>query len=485
MNRRINYLDLCRPLSVGSTLVLALSVVLFGSGVSFSYAADQGFERIILVTIDTLRADRLGTYGYRRTTSPFLDSLAEKGVLFENAFAQSSHTQTAHASLFTSLLPYQHGVMSNDDAFGEGVYTMARMFSEQGYQSAGFVSIRFLEGLKEGFQHFDQASDRWEIYSNARQTTNAVLAWLLEEKPVGKLFLWVHYWDPHAWGGRKLEYQPKVPSSYYEKMKFASREKQDQFMQYLIDEKKIPLEYYRHDPERYMLGMNAYDAQILFVDHELQRLFNAMAATGLNEKALWIITSDHGEGLGNHDYYEHSKYIYQEQLHVPLIVFTPQKRYPSGRITQLVRHVDILPTLADVIRVSLRGASAEGVSLVPLLERKEQALAPIQYSFAQRRARDADAVKGGKRRRWEAGDIFSIHNLSHKYIYHSRGKDEFFDLVKDPFELENLIDVESETKDEMYSVLKGLAPKVAAVNRRKRKKPDWRIMKQLKSLGYM
>ena len=174
----------------------------------------------------------------------------------------------------------------------------------------------------------------------------------------------------------------------------------------------------------------AYDAEIRFADQELARLFDAMTRSGRNDDSLWIVTADHGEGLGNHSYAGHGELLYEEALRVPLLVY--EKGHQASRIATLVRHVDILPTVLDA-RVSCprrRGYTVPGRSLLP---------ADVgRFGSRGRRHSRSAARQDRSCPRWEAGEIFSLRVGPWKYVVHTQGKDEFFDLRQDPFELRSL-----------------------------------------------
>jgi arylsulfatase A-like enzyme len=151
-------------------------------------------RNVILVTIDTLRADHVGAYGYPRPTTPFLDDLAGRGVLFENAFSSSSHTAPSHATMFTSVYPQAHGVLENGTALPEDLDTLAETLRDNGYQTAAFTSVRFLELLGRGFEHFD--ADR----RLGGGTVTAARGWLASDRDADRpLFLWVHVYDVHQY----------------------------------------------------------------------------------------------------------------------------------------------------------------------------------------------------------------------------------------------------------------------------------------------
>lgn len=457
-------------MTAGLLATLILGILAFQSPCRLNKKPDYN---IILITLDTLRADHLGCYGYLRRTSPFMDHLAKNGVLFQNAFASSSHTAPSHASIFTSLYPVQHRLLVNGGRLHDSAFTMAEMFREIGYETAGFCGVGFLRNLSQGFDVFDNEKYKKLHYRQAHQTVDSVVDWLSERKSSSKFFLWVHFFDPHR------PYMP--PKMCLEKMDMKTREEKDVYIDYLYEVHKLPVDFYKH---RFKLieEYTHYDAEILFVDQEFKRLFNSMEKENLNAHTLWIITSDHGEGLGNHGYKSHGQYIYNEQVHVPLIFYFSDRAYAGAKVDNLVRHVDILPTLGDLFGYDLEKKSQfiQGHSLWPLVQKGESGF-PVEYAFYQRRPKDRKA-----RRNWEPGEIYGLQNLNFKYIFHSQGKDEFYDLRFDPFESKNLVDSPSEDKERMEKILRskyGLLSAQTIVGGDS--EIDKKYLEELRALGYI
>ncbi len=451
-----------------------LSVIIF----VFAFQASCLFKKktddnIILITIDTLRADHLGCYGYRRNTSPFIDHLAKDGILFQNAFASSSHTAPSHASIFTSLHPVQHRLLVNGARLTDSAFTMAEMFQELGYETAGFCSVGFLSNMREGFDTFDNEKYKKVTYRQANQTIDSVVDWFKERKSSDKFFLWIHLFDPHR------PYLP--PKRCLKRIKSKTREEKDSFINYLFNIHKLPVDFYKH---RFKLieDYDNYDAEILFVDLEIKRLFNYMEKENLNSNTLWVITADHGEGMGNHGYKSHGKYIYTEQVHVPLIFYFSDGAYADMNVSNLVRHVDLLPTLSDLFGfdVKKRSKFIQGVSLLPLMQKNQKSVA-AEYAFYQRRPKDKKA-----RKHWEPGEIFGLQDLNFKYIHHSHGKDEFYDLRDDPFESINLIDFPSEDKERLMKIL-GIKYNILSAQSLEGgdSKIDKKFLEELRALGYI
>ena len=302
--------------------------------------AGQVRPNVLLVTIDTLRADRLGCYGGAPT--PTLDALAARGVRFATAIAHAPLTGPSHASLLTGLTPLRHGVRDNGrSSLVATAPTLAEAFRGAGWRTVAFVSGFPLDhrfGFDRGFESYDdrlpRGSDRRRaafVERTAERTTAAALRWLGTAAPSAPWFLWVHYFDPHA------PYEP-------------------------------PPEHAAHFPGR------PYDGEVAFVDAQLGRLLQALEDGSAGRETLVLVTSDHGESLGEHGEETHGVFVYDATLRVPLVLAGPG--VPKGRVSQTVaRGIDVAPTLLALAGAPpLRGA--EGRSLVPAFSGKELDDAP-------------------------------------------------------------------------------------------------------------
>lgn len=380
---------------------------------------------IVLVTVDTLRADRLGAYGYTRPTSPFLDRLAREGALFQNAFSSAAHTSPAHAALFTGLHPSQSGVRSNGQGFGDaaGYETLAELLGRAGYESAAVSAVNFLKPITRGF-HEVRVGDEVKSYRTADETVDRALEWLGGRRPGQRIFLWLHLFDPHL--------PDRAPPETKGALAFASKQIAQNWAEALLLKRPTAVGAYR-TPLGLAARHSAYDAEVAFADRELQRLFERTQAARLNESALWIVTADHGEGLGDHGYDGHGPFLYDEALHVPLIMWSAG-RFAGVRVASLARLVDLLPTLAEWTGTTLRplaGFTRPGRSLLPVLREPERPLPPA-FAFAQRRP------PGPKLRDYEPGEVFALRTLEYKYIVRTAAQDELYDVRADPLEATNL-----------------------------------------------
>jgi arylsulfatase A-like enzyme len=379
----------------------------------------------VLVTLDTLRADHLGSYGYPRPTSPFLDRLARDGAVFENAEASAVQTSAAHASLFTGLHPSQHGVRSNGQGFPDGATyePLAEALQRAGYATAAVSAVTFLQPLMRGFSRVEVPKDpRPGRYQPASWVVSRALRVARDVEGGRPLFLWVHLYDPHL--------PARAPQDCVERLRIARGADASGFAETVAGTHGIAPGFYR-SPEALAAVFSAYDAEICFVDRELERLDAELAAAGRG-RALWVVTSDHGEGLGSHDYAGHGQLLYREAVHVPLL-FRDGSRLRGRRVRELVRHVDVAPTILARLGLQSRtaGYAVPGRSLLPLLDASSSL--PEAGSFTQRRPAPGERLVG-----WEPGEVYSLRVGRFKYIVHSDGTDEFFDLDEDPLERASL-----------------------------------------------
>jgi arylsulfatase A-like enzyme/Tfp pilus assembly protein PilF len=283
---------------------------------------------VLLITIDTLRADRLGCYGADRVPTPAIDGLAARGVLFERAFAHNPTTLPSHANILSGLTPLAHGVSENSKSvFPAGLPTMAGDLKAAGRATAAFIGAFPLDsrfGLDRGFDVYDDAFGaqvglEGEFKERrASEVIRAAAAWISSQ--TGAWFCWIHLWDPHA------PYAPPEP--------FQSR--------------------FRQDP---------YAGEVAYVDAEIGALFRELDGRRLADRTLVVLTADHGEALGEHGELTHSYFAYNGTLRVPLIIAGPG--LAARRVAANVAHIDILPTVRDLLglgpRPSLQGRSLTGL----------------------------------------------------------------------------------------------------------------------------
>jgi len=430
-------------------------------------------QRIILVTIDTLRADHLGAYGYPRGVSPFLDGLANRSVVFEQAFSSCSHTAPSHASLFTALQPAQHRLLVNGELLDKQLLTIAELLSERGYRTAAFTPVKFLNGLTAGFDHFSSSKS----YEPADAVLTRALEWLKENGADTKSFVWIHLYDVHEWVAPKHLHRKEVRW-----VRENAELQGGELRQWLIEHRGLPTDLSEGGPQ-IVRSMNRYDGQLYAVDQAMERFYGQLGAHQILDGSIWFITSDHGEGLGNHHRMGHGRYIYDEQIRVPLLVHSPTDGLAIGRVPKMVRLVDLAPTIADLVGSSMetQAIPVVGQSILPLLH-DPRAGWTITETFAQRRPADERRIKEG----WLPGDVYATRSHDRKLIINGNGPCEYFDLGADPFEIDNICDPSEPDVAELLRLLAGVYDGMQSQGETVHSgaaSPE--VLEELKALGYL
>ncbi|MEE8592667.1 MAG: sulfatase/phosphatase domain-containing protein, partial [Candidatus Bipolaricaulota bacterium] len=237
----------------------------------------------------------------------------------------------------------------------------------------------------------------------------------------------------------------------------------------------------REQSRRLFVDLNVnYDAETAYLDAELERLHSYLAGRNMIENTLWIFTSDHGEGMGSHNYPSHPKFIYEELTGIPMTLHHPAWPNKGLVVTEPVHHVDVFPTLAELIGVAepTQVYPFQGRSLVPLIDR-DKVQFPHRYLFSERPRKVFS--------QWEDGEVFAIRDAGVKYIHHTEGTDELFDLTNDPFELSNLIgtapDLEKKLLESVLTVYDGLVEQ--SVQKTEKEELSDEEVEELKALGYI
>ena len=428
------------------------------------------FEHVILITYDTLRADHVSSYGYFRKTTPFLDSLAERGAVFENAICSVSQTAPSHASIMTGLSLYEHGVSENGYALSPDANDLARVFSDAGYDTGAFLTVSFLSELAH---HFDHVSTTGLV---ALDVFEEAADWLAAPERAERSFVWIHSYDPHRWRHtdnpptQALESIKRVTSGSDEEV--YARVAQLHGLPPAAPSGEVDLDWIVSIPtvgriegktiRDYLDFVDVYDALIRYGDKALRKFHAEVEAMNLPGRALWIVTSDHGEGLASHQIAGHGNRLFQEQLRVPLILFASDGSIAPRRIAALVQLVDLYPTLLETLGARVSGLSDElnAASLWPLLRGENTSASQVAYS--QRRWIDDDAgedragpVPQSRRNPASSknlGELFSIQTERYKYL-RGESNEQLFDLAADPLELTNIVAQAPEVAARMRALL--------------------------------
>jgi len=444
----------------------AIAAALFSLGCQAGPATPTS---LIVITIDTLRADHLGSYGYFRDTSPNIDRFATDAVMFESAFAPMATTLPTHTSLFTGLSPLEHQVVANIDVTGKpfawkpGMRTLAQFAKEAGFTTAAFVSASPLKrhsGLDAGFDVYDQPPGGKR---NAAQTLAAATRWL-ERTTQRPIFLWVHFFDPH----RPLRPPP-------EHAIFSA----DADLERYLAERRVPAatvlgtrHYQTHE------DMDRYDGEIRYVDDRLGALLRTLEETGLYESSVIVVTADHGEGLNQHGWPVHGG-THVEQLHVPLLIRFPDERLNRiGRVRELVSTADILPTALPQVDVALAGhfaAQASGKNV-------------LAEDF---RPRALLSRRTGREERDGAGPIYALTTPEWRLLHEPNRGSQLFDRSRDPFELDDQAAARPEVVEKLRHEVAALigaqtarAAQLGTADETTVAPLDPELLRELEALGY-
>ncbi len=413
----------------------SVASILAGVGACCMMPSAVHYPSIIMITVDTTRADHLGCYGYYRDTSPCLDQFSKDAILFERATTPIATTLPAHVSLFTSKYPMETGIVTNgmriEDSSASDIQFFAEMLDDLGYETVAFVSatpLRERTGINAGFDYYHEPPDGTAELP-ADWATNKALGWLEDRQSRGSsrpLFLWVHYFDPH------LPYAPPPP--------FDERfEADDQLIQILekrgIDEATDPKNLDLHD---------RYDGEIAFLDTEIGRLFDRLREIDLYDHAAVVVAGDHGEGLMQHGWSHHGR-IYNEQLFVPLLMKMPlEAGVNPQRRSDLVSLVDVVPTLLSALDLPVE-EPAHGFRGIDLLEGKKRDHVFAQRTFVERVEK------------WGPGKRFALITTEWKYLHAPENEDVLYDMRVDSSETQNVIakhpDIARRLRDQILTMI--------------------------------
>ena len=434
---------------------------------------------LILVSIDTLRADHLDSYGYQRATSPAISRLAVEGILFEQAFSQSPKTATSHMSLLTGVYPPAHRVANWNERrvrrLSDDIPTLATLLSRSGYRTqahtgGGNVSARL--GFDQGFDHYLEHRGARDVFAGARQ---ALDRFVLEDGagPKTPFFLFVHTFEVHDPYLPPAEYAREFVDPSYSGEIVGSREELERLVAgegYWANHKEYWKRVNREDPADTQHLEDLYDGGILFTDSQFGSLMEHLRSLDLDAETIVVVLSDHGEEFLEHGGFLHNS-VFQEILHVPLILRIPgDLGLPSSRrIQSVVQLVDVVPTLLEVMGLPAP-EHLQGESLLPLIGGQE---APARPVFSQ----------------WLAGGrIVALRDGDWKYIRIKR-QEQLFDLSEDPQELVDLLsmrpDVTARLQDEVDEIIGRSYAFAESTTTSRPPRLDEETRQQLEALGYL
>ena len=417
---------------------------------------------VVLVVIDTLRADHVSAYGYDRKTTPNIDRLAEGGILYENAVSAAPWTLPAHASLFTGLYVRDHGTTNRNWTLDPSHETLAQRLQRAGYHTAGYsnnVWLNDTSGLKRGFKVFEEmwrqqhtrvegiSADRPDTDMGGDRTTKRIFDWIDGLPDIGRpFFTFVNYFEPH------LPYRPTIPydddfldegtpKPIVKRLRsfYAPRE-----LGYIL---KLP--WMRVPDSEIEILAALYDGEIAYIDSIIGRLVAGLEERGLMDNTVLVITSDHGEHFGENHMLDHKFSVYEPLIKVPLILYAPG-RLPAGlRIEDQVQVHDLFGTLLDLV-----GLDPEGKRQLPL----EKGGKGLDYTFAQLDYPEAflQAIRSkiqGQDGKAVARALDTVRDRQYKLIRGSDDTYQLYDIVADPYESNDLAEEKPEEVKRLRAVL--------------------------------
>jgi len=395
---------------------------------------------VLIITIDTLRADHLGSYGYASAQTPALDALAARGMRFTQATTVAPLTLPAHASLMTGTFPTYHRVRDNGGFYlDDDQVTLAKVMRARGYRTGGFVAAFVLDrrwGIAQGFDRyfdeFDLARFRTDVGLDAVQrpaseVVGKAIDWLNQDSTL-PFFAWVHLYEPHA------PYDPPEPL-------------RSRFPDTLI---------------------GAYDAEIATADAQVGRLLDYLAATRRLDRTLTAVLGDHGESLGEHGEDQHGFFVYDASIRIPLIVAGPG--VPAMTVRDQVRIVDVMPTILDRLNIPIPG-SVQGRSLLPLAAGQHLDLVALSETWYPRH-------------HYGWSELTSIRDGRFHFIAAPRR--ELYDTAADPGETRNLAESNPARTDAQERALREFVARTTATRAPPAPRPvDPEIEQRLRALGYV
>jgi arylsulfatase A-like enzyme/Tfp pilus assembly protein PilF len=423
-------------------LLLTVSLLPWASAV---FAAPVAAPNVVVITIDTLRADHVGCYGYKQIHTPNIDALAADGARFEHAYTAVPVTLPSHTVMFTGTYPMLSGMHDfAANKLNPTQSTLASVLKEHGYATAAVIGSAVLDsrfGLNRGFDfyydHFDfnrlQESNLEEMERPGNLVADVTLDWL--SKNYGqKFFLWMHLYDPH------YPYRPPAP--------------------YAAEYKDRP-----------------YDGEIAFADAQVGRLIRFLKSKSLYANTLIVLSGDHGESLGEHGEKAHGFFIYNATLHVPFIIHLPGAHLPGTSsprvVSDLVSLADLMPTVLQTLKVNIP-SQVQGRNLLPIINMKTK---------EQDQARSLYAETFLPRLHFNWSELRGVETANYHFI--DAPKPELYDLTKDPGETQNLYPEKKAVAEEMRARLATLIRQYSAGQELAEKTGlDPALMERLKSLGY-
>ena len=412
---------------------------------------------IIIITIDTLRADHLSTYGYEYQTSPNIDAFAEESLLFEFAYCPVPKTSASYASFMTGLHPFVHKTKPIMDALDQRHITLAEILKMKGYQNFAVVDNTNLAKEYNFDQGFDEYIEVWNEIEEKKESTPFITKTItdfLEKKQNKPFFLWANYLETHT---------PYIPPQEFVEKRPAGRDLK-KVKNKFIGTGNIKLD--QNTNEGYFLSL--YDGAVKYIDSEMGKIFDLIYKKGYHKNSIIIFSADHGEALGEHNYYySHGPLTFNASARVPLIVSLPEKK--SGRLKYPVSLMDVYPTILDKVGLS-PPYDIQGIHLF----KKTQNRMIFIYGCNKSRA-----VVHHKYHSVNVTPAFSKRlDINSHYLFND---------LKDPFQKENLYKDKKKLFDFMDREYEKFLKKHGYLDNKQSKTPELsqKEIEALKSLGYL
>lgn len=441
---------------------------------------------LILISVDTLRADHMGVYGYSKNTTPFVDEWAKNATVFTNAFTAIPLTIPSFVSLMTGRHPYQVGIFSNEDgaSLNPSVKTLAEILKKQQFNTAALVSNTVFSYVKpnkleRGFDEFKYFQSMDGNDQSHGEITTEAIKWLKSNKD-SQFFLWVHYADPHGPYKPKPELRCKFNTDLCEKIDSKTYEEWE--TERLKTYEDLGISKLKSQgcpkglkpPEDLDVFESFYDGEIASDDEEIGKILGLLKELKLDERSVVVFYADHGEGFDHGYYFTHGGVTYNSNTKIPLIITYPGNKAVGKKSERFILNTDIFPTLLNLLAVNFKDKFSDGMNFAREFESSSHDLS--------RKQRHEAYLMGF--------NVFTIHEDNYKYTYyfdrdtclHDAKQEELFNLDSDPDEELNLIGQEPETakrlKNKLFEKLSEFnLPRAGGFS-------DHDTLEKLKSLGY-
>jgi arylsulfatase A-like enzyme len=468
-----------------------------------SHARIEGKSNLVLIVIDTLRSDRLGCYGNGDSLTPTIDALREDGILFRNAIVPCPRTTQSVSSLMTGLYPSEHGVRRIFDRLDGEARTLAEVLRDSGYETYAIVSNpvlrRATSGLSQGFHHYDDAFlptpfnqelplRLFETYIHrirlrnldATSTTDRAIDCLREREKGRPFFLWIQYFDPHWIYLPPPEYRDLEPQQIQEITDIYEE----------FDKRRLTMGtlMYRYSYTESLLASfrQLYDGEVRYCDAEIGRFLSFLKSEGLYETSLIVFTADHGEGLGEHDYYfDHGLHLFEDEVRVPLLVKPPSTlSFELDEFTDQVTNIDFLQNSLYIIGLESRPEARENHWFTlsnGTLVRGERS----EFIFGES---DTPLILDEAPAERKRGRLRMIRSERYKLVFNPSLSDDakltLYDLEADPAELTNIYAESLPEAQNLRERLKEWYVQSKESERERSEDIDRLLMEDLKALGY-